>query len=434
MATNKHGPEVVERFENGRTVRDVRAAVTYLTGTAPVHVVHANAETRAKYINTDIIIRTKEDAVAAFGAFASGAGYTIPQALFAAFNKDRGKGIGTYIVRNVFDPETHKVNNAPDPAAVTAADIIGGMHVDGKPYGLEAAAYTYSKFGYFPRRIIAPGFSPVLSVRQKMLAMANILHGHAIADLPLGLTMQQAVEARGVNGAFQLGDPRMVYCWPAVKALDAATSTQTLQPYSQHLAAVWNEVVAREEGDDDGGPSASPSNRAMIDVSALEVDLKFLPGRMDDADDLLDAGIVTANMGQYGAGIVSWGPFASSRPASTDVTNWLHIRAMYDVLHEAIIHYLLPFTDRRGLPQRVDMIEEQVQKYLNIKERDGWIYGARFRFNRQKNTPEEILGVGRFWYRIDGAPIGIMHRITVENYIDMNLVKSALGLAGSTSN
>jgi hypothetical protein len=42
------------------------------------------------------------------------------------------------------------------------------------------------------------------------------------------------------------------------------------------------------------------------------------------------------------------------------------------------------------------------------------------------------LGEGRFWYRIDGAPMAIMHRISVENYIDLNLVRSALGLGGAS--
>lgn len=435
MAEFHHGPEVIEHFEAGRVVRDVKAAVMYLVGTAPVHLPHATAEARANYINTDIVVRRKEDAIAAFGAFSTGAGYTIPSALHALFNKDRGRGVGTVIVRNVFDPDVHKEGATPDPTKVTTANVIGELGVDGKPTGLEAAQYTYGKFGYFPRRIYTPGFSTVLGVRQKMLAVANKVHGHAIADLPMGLTKQGIVAKRGVAQDYQLGDDRLVYCAPHVKALDAVTSDQSLQPYSQHFAAVWNEVVAREENDDDGGPSASPSNRKMPDVSGLEIPLAFYPGDYSsDTNFLNEAGIVTANMGEFGSGIVTWGAHASSQGGSsqTQVTKWLHVRAMYDVLHEAIQWALIPYIDRRGTPSRIEYVEDQVQQYINRKERDGWLYGGRFRFDRVKNTPEEILGEGRFWYRLDAAPMAITHRITVESYIDLNLVRSALGLGGAS--
>lgn len=436
MAEFHHGPEVIERFDAGRVIRDVKAATLYLVGTAPVHVVHATAPARAAHIETDIVVRSKADAVAAFGPFTAGAGYTIPAALHAIFNKDRGRGVGAIIVRNVFDPEIHKTGAVPDPTLVDATTIIGGLTVAGKPTGLEAAMYTYGKLGYFPRRIIAPGYSTLLGVRQKMLAVANKVRGHAIADLPLGLTKQGIVTQRGVAQPYQLGDDRLVYCAPHVLALDGVTGGQTLQPYSQHFAGVWNEVVNREDGDEDGGPAASPSNRKMPDVSGLEIDLAFFPGDYSsDTNFLNEAGITTANMGQFGSGIVTWGAHASSQGgiSETQVTRWLHVRAMYDVFHEAIQFSLMPHVDRRGTPQRIEYIEDQVQQYCNRKERDGWLYGARFRFDRAKNTPEEILGEGRFWYRLDGAPIGIQHRITVESHIDINLVRSALGLGGATT-
>jgi hypothetical protein len=314
--------------------------------------------------------------------------------------------------------------------------IVGSLNASGRPLGLEAAMYTYGSLGYFPRRIIAPGFSTALAVRQKMLAVANKVKGHAICDLPSGLTKQAIVAQRGVSQPYQAGDDRLVYCAPHVLALDPATATQTLQPLSQHFAGVWNEVVNREEGDDDGGPAASPSNRKMPDVSGTEIPLQFYPGDTSSDTNLLNEnGIVTVNAGQYGTGPVTWGAHASSQGATsqTQVTKWLHVRAMYDILHEAIQWSLMPHVDRRGTPQRIDWIEDQIQSYVNRKERDGWLYGGRFRFDRSKNTPEEILGEGRFWYRLDGAPIGIQHRITVESYIDLNLVRSALGLGATAT-
>jgi phage tail sheath protein FI len=434
MAEYHHGPEVIERFEAGTTVRDVKAAVLYLIGTAPVQVGHATPEARAPYIETDVLIRSKADAVAAFGPFDTPGAYTIPKALHAIFNKDRGSGVGTIIVRNVFDPDVHKTGGTPDPTLVDAAAIIGGLDVAGRPKGLEAIPYTYQQYSYFPRRIIAPGYSTLLAVRQAMLGHASKVHGHAIADLPPGLTLNQILAKRGVAQDYQASDDRLVYCAPHVKALDPVTADQSLQPLSTHFAGVWNEVVQREEGDNDGGPAASPSNRKMSDVSGMEIPVRFYPGdHSSDTNAINQAGIVTANMGLFGAGISTWGAHASSVGATgaSEVTQWLHVRAMYDVLHEAILYYLMPYIDRRGTPQRVEYIEEQIQKYIATKERDGWLYGARFRFDRAKNTAEEIVGQGRFWYRLDGAPMGIMHRITVESYIDLTYVTTALGLGAA---
>jgi uncharacterized protein len=425
-----HGPEIIENFTGGRSVRDVKAATLYLIGTAPVHIVHSVLATRAKYIETDVIIRSKEDAIAAFGPFNAVGGYTIPLALHAIFNKDRGKGVGTIIVRNVFDPVRHLISGVPSPGAVQSADIIGSFTSAGKPLGLEAIAYIYAQFGYQARRIIAPSFSTILSVRQKMLAMAQKVKAIAIADLPMGLTKQGIIAQRGVSQPYQASDDRMVYCAPYVWALDPITGGQSLQPLSQHYAGVWNEVVNREEGDDDGGPAASPSNRPLVDVSSTEIPLSFYPGDYSsDVNALNEIGIVTANMGQFGTGILTWGDLSSSQGSTsqTQVTRDVRIRTMYDVLHDTILFSLMPYVDKRGTLANIEYIEDQIQQYINQKERDGWLYGGRFFFDRAKNTPDEILQ-GRYYYKLEGAPMGSQRRITVESFIDMSIIKTALSL------
>lgn len=430
MADEFYGVEIIERFEAGRTVRDVRSAVTYLVGTAPIHLKYLTPQARAPFINTDIIIRRPEDYVAAFGPLDAAPGYSLPRDVQAFIGKDRGVGFGTLIVRNVFDPDVHKTGAVPDPSLVSAADIVGGLDASGKPKGLEAAKYTYGQFGFFPRRIAAGHYSRLAAVRTQMLAMANKVRAHAIADMPIGITVQQALAQRGVGQPYQLGDDRLVYCWPEVMAYDPVTKGHSLQPLSSHFAGIWNELVAQpDSADDDGGVSASPSNRKMPDVTGLELPMYSNPN--DPAADiqlLRAAGIVTADMGQWGKGIVTFGNHASSHaPTNSAITRKLHIRTMYDALHEAIQFFLMQYSDRKGTVQRIDVIEDQVQRYLNQKERDGWIYGAQFRFDRAKNTAEEIIN-DRFYYRIDGAPIGVMERITVEDYVDLSIIRSALGL------
>lgn len=430
MADEFYGVEVVEHFEAGRTVRDVRSAVSYIIGTAPVQVPHATALARAPYIEKDILIRRPEDYVAAFGPFDAAPGYSLPRDVQAFFGKDRGRGVGTLIVRNVFDPDVHATAGTPDPTLVDAATIIGGLDGAGKPLGLEAVRFTYGQFGFFPRRILAGHYGRLQTVRTKMLDMAKKVHAHAIVDMPIGIRVQDALAARGVGQPYQLGDDRLVYCWPEVEAFDPVTKGKSLQPLSSHFGGIWNELVAQpDDADDDGGVAASPSSRIMPDVTGMEVQLYSNPN--DPAADiqlLRASGIVTADMGAWGKGIVTFGNHASSHaPTNSNITRKLQVRAMYDALHEAVVFFLMQYLDRKGDPRRVDLIEDQIQHYLNRKERDRWLYGATFRFDREKNTAEEIAN-GHFYYRIDGAPMSVMERITVDDYIDLSIISAALGL------
>ena len=102
-ATFHHGPEVIEHKDGVTVVRDVKSAVTYVNGTAPIQDVHTTTLARAEFINKRVIVRSRAEAAAAFGEHK--AGYTIPAALDAIF--DQGDG-GTIIVNNVFDPDVHK--------------------------------------------------------------------------------------------------------------------------------------------------------------------------------------------------------------------------------------------------------------------------------------------------------------------------------------
>ena len=170
-ATFHHGPEVIEHKDGVSVVRDVKSAVTYVNGTAPIHLVHDTAAKRAGFINKRVVVRSRAEAAAAFGEHA--AGYTIPAALDAIF--DQGDG-GTIIVNNVFDPDTHKTGTAPDPAVVSVQDINGGISAAGIASGFSGAYECYNTLGYFPKIIIAPGYSPSAVVRSEMDVVASRLN------------------------------------------------------------------------------------------------------------------------------------------------------------------------------------------------------------------------------------------------------------------
>lgn len=423
-----HGPEIIENFVGSQSVVDVKAAVTYLQGTAPIHLL-TDAAQRAGKINQPIIVRTPADALAAYGPASQAAGYSIPEALQAFFNKDKdGKGVGTIVVNNVFDPDKHKdAQGKPDPTKVVAADMVGDYDVAGRATGMNVAYACYNRFGFFPRRIIAPRFTGLAGVREKMLTVANNVRGHAIYDLPPGMTKQQAIEARGVAGDFNVGSERAVICYPQLKALDPVTGDNTLQPYSQHFAGVWNMLAMQL------GPHRSPSNIEMPDVAGTETDIHFMPGSYASDTDMLNENGIVTTMTYYGSGIKTWGASSAAWPTIRNQMAWLHGRATMDVLEDAILFYAMPYVDQWTNPQIVDMVEERVRAYLRTKgpSADGWIYGGDFVFDRTRNTAEQIANEGRVYYRLSCAIMGIMHRFTIDSYIDLNFVSTALGLVAA---
>ncbi|EGP57893.1 phage tail protein [Rhizobium oryzihabitans] len=416
-ATFHHGPEVIEHKDGVTVVRDVKSAVTYVNGTAPIQDVHATALAREDYINKRVIIRSRAEGAAAFGAHK--AGYTIPAALDAIF--DQGDG-GTIIVNNVFDPDVHKEGANPDPSKVTTVDINGTISPAGLASGFSGAYECYNNFGYFPKLIIAPGYSPAATVRAEMDVVASRLHALAIADLPLGLTKQQAVAARGVTGTANTSSARTVLTYPHVVIEDTTGAAETrLDPLSSRLAGV---IIATDLNE---GWQNSPSNREIKGVVDLEVPINFYPSDyQNDTNFLNEAGIVTA-MRSFATGIRVFGNRSAAFPTSSHVENFIHARRILDMIHEAIIFYTMNYVDRLGSPMTVEAAEEGVNAYLRSKT-DVAIYGGTFRFDRQKNTAEQIAD-GKFYYRLECHPISVMERITIDSYVDTKFISNALSLA-----
>lgn len=419
MAANfHHGPEVIEHKDGVTVVRDVKSAVTYVNGTAPIHLIHTTQPDRAKYINKRIVIRSEAEAAAAFGP--DTAGFTIPAALDAIF--DQGQG-GTIIVNNVFDPDFHKTGTTPDVSKVTTSEINGTISEAGAASGFKGAYECYNKFGYFPKLIIAPGYSPTPTVRAEMDVVANRLNAIAIADLPLGLTKQAAVESRGTTGTANTSSARMILTYPHVLIEDKTGAAETrLDPLSSRLAGV---IIATDLAE---GYHHSPSNREIRGIVDLEVPINFYPSDyQSDTNFLNEAGIVTA-MRSFATGYRTYGNRSAAFPTSSHVENFIHARRILDMTHEAIIFFLMNYIDRLGTRQNVEAAEEAVNAYLRSKVGDGMFYGADFRFDRTKNTAEQIAD-GRFYYKLRCHPTSVMERITVDSYVDTQFITDALSLA-----
>lgn len=416
-----YGVEVIETGSGSSTVRTQPVATVFLVGTAPIDAVHATAQEQADYINQSVIIKTREEAAAAFGVHTTG--FTIPSALDAIFDQAGTAGVGEVEVVNVYDPAVH-TGGVGD---VTNVDIIGAFSVSGKPSGLKLAYDSYQRFGRFAKILLTPGFTGLTGVRAELETICARIRARAILDTPTGVTAQQVREARGPSGSFdlQFSNRRLVPVWPHMVVADTANPGQTrLDPYSARFAGVWLRTIMQD------GYHHSPSNRPVYGIEDSETPVLYIPGdATSDVQGLRDAGFVTVEE-RWGKGPQVSGNRSSAWPTDTDMRNFLHVQLIEDVLDEGVIAFLDQHKDRNGNPARIEFIEEQINDWLKslMTGDDPVLSGGQFRFDRTRTTSMSVAQ-GQYYWRLTYAPVGVMERITVDRNIDLNLLGNALGLA-----
>ncbi|CAM1655695.1 C-terminal domain [Bartonella choladocola] len=419
-----HGPEVIERREGAGIVREAKSAVTMIVGTAPIQEIYDDTDKRKAAINKRIVIRKPEDAAALLGPQVGG-GYSIPEAIKAIFNKAQdGQGGGTIIAVNVFDPDKHKDENGkPDPTMVTAAEINGTIDAAGNASGFQLAYGAYNELGYFPKILIAPRYSTHAGVRTEMDVISNKLHAVNISDLPLGMTIEQAIASRGKGGEYNTASDRAILMYPQVKSYDPVFDDVVNQPFSQHMAGV---IVATDLAQ---GYHYSPSNKAMADVVGIERDISYHPGDyQSDTNALNGVGIVTA-MNMFANGFRTWGNRSAAFPSDLSQRNFIQTRRTMDMVHESVLYYMQQRVDGIATPANLEWVEADVNAFLRKKEGDGALYsGSRFFFDRVKTTSRDVAD-GHFYYHLDIQPVSVMERLTVDSYLDLSIVRNALGLA-----
>ncbi len=421
MNSPYYGVEVTETGPGSSTVRTQPVATAFLIGTAPIDDVHSTAQEQAPYINKSVIIKTREEAAAAFGAHKTG--FTIPSALDAIFDQAGTKGVGEIEVVNVYDPAVH-TGGVGD---VNNTHIIGAFSASGVPSGLKLAYDSYQRFGRFCKILLAPGFTGLTGVRAELETICARIRARAPLDTPTGVTAQQVREARGPSGSFdlQFSNRRLVPVWPHMVVADTANAGQTrLDPYSARFAGVWLRTIM------ENGHHHSPSNRPIYGIEESETPVLYIPGdATSDVQGLRDSGIVTVEE-RWGKGPHVSGNRSSAWPTYSDMRNFLHVQLIEDVLDEGVIAFLDQHKDRNGNLARIEFIEEQINDWLKslMIGDDPVLSGGQFRFDRTKTTSTTVAQ-GQYYWRLTYAPVGVMERITVDRNIDLNLLGNALQLA-----
>lgn len=304
-----------------------------------------------------------------------------------------------------------------DPSKVMASDIIGTVNEAGLRTGLQACIDIPSTFGFKPRILLVPGYNTQGTVIAALEVMASKIKAHAYLDAPIGTTITQALESRGLVGTlnWNTSDRRMVLCYPHVQV--AGDSGQLTEPYSQNLAGLASSVDASE------GYWVSFSNHEMKRINALERPIEWRSG--DDAceaNQLNAQGIVTA-VRRYGTGFLAWGNRSAAWPASTDPLTFICVAVVTDLLEEAVERAALPWVDKPLNKADLDSIREEVNAYLDRLKQKGALLGGSCTWTSDDNPVDE-MALGHAKFRLSFMPPVPMEQITFTSQVDTTWLKT----------
>ncbi len=414
-----HGVETIEVLKGPIPVREVKSAVVFLVGTAPVYLTKPTGISETDWynqtVNNPLLILRREDAAYYFGDPTPG--YTLPYAFDAIFDH----GGTTIIAVNVFDPRIHKdANNNPDPSRVQASDIIGTVNpTTGKRTGLKIIDEFYSRFGFTAKIILAPLYCEIPAVASEMIALAETHRSIALIDAPAGMTVQQVINARGVGGQLNTSAYRAVICYPHLKVWDTATNTERLEPMSQRLAG----VIAKTDHDE--GYWWSPSNHEILGIIGMERPITAsINDPNTEANLLNENGIVTV-FNSFGTGYRVWGNRSAAWPTKTDPKNFISVRRTADIIAESIEYSTMQFLDK-PITVAIDGVLSMVNAFIRTLIGRGALVDGKCYFMKDKNPPDK-LALGHLTFTYEIMPPTPAERITFEQVINIELLKKLTG-------
>lgn len=464
-----HGVETLEVQRGAVSVRQLRTSVVGLVGIAPKGPAQA------------LTLVTSETAAEQFGAEVPGA--TIPQALKAIF----ASGTGYVLVVNVFDKATHtqavtaetltitqgraKTANPPVPnlaadftltnnagnttytygthytvddfgnirvldftaipegsqpkatyrrlnrAAVTASHINGAI-TNGVRTGAKLFELAFNTFGVKPKLLIAPWFSHIVAVRNNLVAMADRYRGIALIDAgDDSWTPADAIADRGVAGEeFNTASTRAYLLYPSIKAYSPYTDADENRPASPYVAGLIGKVDA------DLGYWYSPSNKAIPGITGVARTIEWDGSSANTEANLLNEAGITTVVSGFGTGLRLWGNRSAGHPTVTTPDQFISVRRVGDALYDALELTLIQFIDRPITRATIASIRETVNAFINTLIGRGALVDGECLYLDTDNPPTQ-LAQGQLKFRINYMPPTPAERITLEAFIDINMLR-----------
>lgn len=424
------------------------AGLTVIVGTAPINL------TDPTLVNKPILAYSYADAVKSVGYSADFDSYTICEAIsshFALF------GVGPLVMINVLDPTKHKKSGAAtldvvegeailkqigviattlkitsedgstpysdfesefdddgylhifteaagkikvtfdqlDPTAVTPAEIIGGVSLDGTLKGLELVNEVFPRFREVPGIIIAPKYSTNAAVAAVMKAKATNINGLfkaiAIADIPTD-AVRNYTEVPAYKNLNNLDSPNLLVAWPKV----------SLGGVQYHMSTQLASEINLTDAQNEGVPYKSPSNKNLqMDACVLADGTEVMLG-IEQANYLNGQGIITAL--NWIGGWRAWGNETSCYPANSDPKDrFISIRRMFIYEQNSVILTFWQKVDEAGNRKLVELIVDSKNIDLNGKAARGFILGGRVEFVETEN-PVTALMDGTYTFHLYLTP------------------------------
>jgi phage tail sheath protein FI len=323
--------------------------------------------------------------------------------------------------------------NYADPSKVMDADVIGAI-TGGVYTGLQAFQTTYGTMGFFPKILIAPGYSQDASVATAITAMANTIRAMALVDSPPATSAVTAISNRGVGGnAFGTSSNRTILCYPQETFYDtgivstgvtlnasgtplpAQFNANAVGPYSQWVAGA---IAAKDLAQ---GYWWSPSNTQVDGILGPDVTLyASILDPLSDTNNLNAAGIVTV-FNAFGTGLRVWGNRSAAYPTSTAPDNFISVRRTMDIIEESVELAMLQFIDQPISNALIDAILASANAFIRSLIQRGALVAGAASFDPAEN-PATQIAAGQLVFDIDVMPPPPAERITFEAFIDVTLL------------
>lgn len=387
MSQYKHGVYSTELPTSIVPPRIVDTNTVFAVGTAPVHELDPE---KKQYVNEPRRYNSYTEFVEEMGWSDDWEKYTLCEIAESHFSKFN---VGPLVCVNVFDPQTHKTEETPDPSKVTAADIIGGIDEDTlAPKGLECISLVFPKFGLVPFAIVAPKFSTEVAVAQAMAAKSQRINGlftgMAYADIPHAecpkyADVSQYKQENGLNLA------GLTLCWPKIALGDKV----------YHLSTQLVGRISAEDNLAGGTPQVSPSNKTGYfdrSVTVIDGQEKEVWLTLENANVLNSQGVVTTL--NFDGGWRIWGNRTAVYPSNTDPKDsYLCCRRFFNWYQARFILTYFQKVDAPMTKRLIKSILQSAQLDLDGFTSREVILGGRISFLEEENPVTDLLnGLLRF--------------------------------------
>jgi phage tail sheath protein FI len=283
-----------------------------------------------------------------------------------------------------------------DPSAVVADDIVGGVDSEtGQLMGLELVDKVFPKFRILPGTIAAPGWSQDPATAVVMGAKCTNINGHFKAMCVVDVDDASCTKYQDVpqyKNDNNLTDEHMIVCWPRVK-LDKTYWLST------HMAG----LLARTDGENEGVPYMSPSNKRLENLRAVANGEEVWLGP-EMANYLNGNGVVTAL--NFIGGWRAWGNRTGTYPATTDPKDaFIPIRRMFNWIGNTLVLTYWQKVDYPITKRLIETIMDSTNIWLNGLQAREYILGGRCEFQEGENPVTDLMdGIVRFHVNVTPPP------------------------------